>query len=135
MRNTQASELEQRLLAPCCWTQTLDVHDSELASALRKEIRLRLERGEVAAAIEGDFARRFGERVRAVPKGRDPRTTVPTVVGLLMLSTFFALFMMVRRGRARAAVRGAEPQHAESAEADAYDAELAEELARMDRVL
>ncbi len=30
--------LEARLLAPCCYGGTLDVHDSELAHDLRKEI-------------------------------------------------------------------------------------------------
>ena len=30
--------LERRLFAPCCWSQTLDVHESELASSLRREI-------------------------------------------------------------------------------------------------
>lgn len=133
-RNTQASELEQRLLAPCCWTQTLDIHDSELVSSLRKEIRSRLGRGEAPAAIEDDFVRRFGERVRAVPKGRDPRTTVPTVVGLLMLSTIAALFRMVWRAHTRASVQRAEPRDEEAAEIDAYDKQLAEELARVDRV-
>jgi cytochrome c-type biogenesis protein CcmH len=33
-----ALALELRLLAPCCWVQTLDVHESELATALRSEM-------------------------------------------------------------------------------------------------
>jgi cytochrome c-type biogenesis protein CcmH len=62
--------LEARLLAPCCWTQTLDIHESEVAHSLRLEIRRRLQAGESPAAIETELVARYGERVRAVPKGR-----------------------------------------------------------------
>src|SRR5262245_9645491 len=47
-----AARLEGRLLAPCCWIQTLDVHGSEVAVGLRTEIRHRLRAGESAGAIE-----------------------------------------------------------------------------------
>lgn len=61
--------LEGRLLAPCCWTQTLDIHESPLSTTLRLEIRRRLMAGEEATAIENDLVARYGERIRAVPKG------------------------------------------------------------------
>ncbi len=61
--------LEGRLLAPCCWTQTVDIHDSEIARSMRAEIRRRLMGGESQDAIEADFVARYGERIRAVPNG------------------------------------------------------------------
>ncbi len=64
-----AERLEGRLLAPCCWTQTLDIHGSEIANALRKEIRARLKAGESSDAIEASLVARYGERIRAVPDG------------------------------------------------------------------
>ncbi len=62
-----AERLEGRLLAPCCWAQTLDIHGSEIANALRREIRRRLKAGETADAIEASLVARYGERIRAVP--------------------------------------------------------------------
>lgn len=59
--------IEGRLLAPCCWDQTLDVHESELARELRREIRARIHRGETADAVERDLVERYGERIRALP--------------------------------------------------------------------
>lgn len=65
----EARELEQRLLAPCCWKGTLDVHESQPAAALRKEIRTRLAAGESVSAVEASLIARHGEKIRAtLPK-------------------------------------------------------------------
>ena len=37
-----ASRLEGRIMAPCCWNQTIDIHGSEPSYELRREIRRRL---------------------------------------------------------------------------------------------
>jgi cytochrome c-type biogenesis protein CcmH len=86
-----AHELEGRLIAPCCWTQTLDIHDSPIADELRSEIRRRLSAGERAAVIEDDFALRYGEKIRAVPRGSDPRTAIPYILAFGMLATALML--------------------------------------------
>ena len=62
-----AERLEGRLLAPCCWAQTLDIHGSEIANSLRREIRTRLKAGETPEAIEQSLVVRYGQRIRAVP--------------------------------------------------------------------
>ncbi len=64
-----AVELEGRIIAPCCWTQTIDVHGSPLSSELRLEIRRRLTAGETADAIEQSLVKRYGDKVLAVPPG------------------------------------------------------------------
>jgi hypothetical protein len=64
----EARRLESYLVAPCCWTEPLDVHDSPLAHDLRDEISARLGRGEPALAIERD--------PRRPVRGTDPRRTL-----------------------------------------------------------
>jgi cytochrome c-type biogenesis protein CcmH len=91
--------VEGRLLAPCCYMQTLDVHESPLATELRLEVRQRLAAGEAPTVIEDDFAARYGERVRAVPKGRDPRGNMFAVAIGVLLATALALGLLVRRWR------------------------------------
>lgn len=128
--------IQARLLAPCCWNQTLDSHESPLADSLRAEIRARLRRGEAAGAIEEDIVSRYGERVRAVPRGRDSRSAVPLVVGAAMLLSVLVLARLlrgwIRRGntaqpapKPAAAGAGAPPR-------DDYDARVDDELARLD---
>src|SRR5262245_15670830 len=64
-----ASQLEGQIRAPCCWNQTIDIHGSEIAQALRREIRTRLRGGETVDAIRADIVARYGDRVLAVPPG------------------------------------------------------------------
>ena len=60
-----AQDLEKRLLAPCCWRETLATHESPTANKLRREIRTRIAEGESASAIETDLVRRHGPGLRA----------------------------------------------------------------------
>jgi cytochrome c-type biogenesis protein CcmH len=91
--------VERRLLAPCCWNQTLDVHESDLASTLRHEIRARLHAGEAQSAIEDDLAARYGEKIRAVERGRDPGGAMPFLVGFGALFMGASLVTLLRRWR------------------------------------
>jgi cytochrome c-type biogenesis protein CcmH len=91
--------VEGRLLAPCCYLQTLDVHESPVAAELRLEVRKRLAAGESPEAVEDDFASRYGERVRAVPKGKDPRGSMFLVAIGVLLAAAVGLAALVRRWR------------------------------------
>ena len=126
--------LERRLLAPCCWNQTLDMHESDLAGSLRREVRERLHAGEPASAIEDDMVARYGERIRAVDKGHDPGGAMPFLVGLGALSIGASLVVMVRRWRRSAAsARSREDAREATSKGvqrpdDPYDARLDDEL-------
>jgi len=129
--------IQGRLIAPCCWNQTLDSHESPLADQLRAEIRTRLRGGESAAAIEADIVSRYGDRVRAVPHNHDTRGSVPLMVGAAMLASVLLLARLalrwVRRGNAPAPEAAAPAQSAADARTrDDYDARVDDELARLD---
>lgn len=116
--------LEGRLLAPCCYTQTLDVHESPMATELRAEIRSRLTAGESPRAIENDFAERYGERVRAVPRDREPRAGAFLVAVTVMVAAGIALGALVRRWRRTPS----EPRPALAAGRDELDDRIDDEL-------
>jgi cytochrome c-type biogenesis protein CcmH len=121
--------LEARLLAPCCYGGTLDVHDSELAHDLRKEIEDRMGRGESADVIEADFVARFGPRVRALPT-EGALTTSFLVVFAGILAAAAVLFWRVRARAARAPASAYDPS--KPPVRDEFDDELDEELADRD---
>jgi cytochrome c-type biogenesis protein CcmH len=120
-----ADELYGRLIAPCCWNQTLDIHDSEIATQLRVEIAERLSRGELALAIEDDLAGRFGERIRAVPRAKDPRQSMALSVISALTLLLLGLFALAFRWTRARAIALEELSHD-----DEYDARLDQELSR-----
>lgn len=130
-----ARAVEERLIAPCCWVQTLDVHESETATNLRTEIRQRLERGESGASIEDDLAARYGEKIRAVPKGKDPRRIIPFITAIATLSSLVGLGFVLRKWLRRGQTNLAQPALATGTTlvpVDDYETRLDDELARFE---
>ncbi|MGN6108576.1 MAG: cytochrome c-type biogenesis protein [Kofleriaceae bacterium] len=134
--------LERRLIAPCCWRQTLEDHESPVATSLRAEIRARLAAGEPAAAIELDLVGRYGERVRALPEGRDPKWVIATGTAVASFAGMGVLIGLVRRRRGRTELAAAPAAPGASARAidgaiddeidEPYADRLDDELARID---
>lgn len=122
-----AKELEGRLLAPCCWKQTLDVHASPKADELRAEIRKRIRAGESPEAVEADIVKRYTPKILAIPhKGfLEP-------VGIAILSgAGVALVGLIVLGRRRLVARKEEPAPVAPPDPDSR-AELQRELAELD---
>lgn len=92
-----ARQLEGRLLAPCCYLQTLDIHESDSARDLRAEIVARVAAGESTDTIEESFVERYGERVRAVPKGSTARGGITIVLGSLAALSLVGLVIAARK--------------------------------------
>jgi cytochrome c-type biogenesis protein CcmH len=103
-----ATSLESRLLAPCCWNQTLDMHGSEVASDLRREIRRRLSAGEASAAIEADIVERYGDKIRAVPPDSPLGKTASILAIAMGTAGVSAIFLLLRWRRRSAAALVAE---------------------------
>lgn len=72
-----AHEIESHFFAPCCFRETLDIHQSPIATELRAEIRSRLAKGETAASIESALLTRYGQKMQA---------TLPENLGYILFS-------------------------------------------------
>jgi len=116
--------LEQRLLAPCCWRQTLDDHESPVASKLRAEIHERLAADEPVASIERDLVERYGERIRALPEHGDPRWIIGAAAASVSMLSLIAIAVVVRRRRVRPTALPLAAPVADDAYADRLDDEL-----------
>lgn len=120
-----AKALEARLLAPCCWGGTIDIHDSELARDLRHEVEDRIGRGESADAVEADLVGRYGAKMRALPNKESLGVTITALFAVFAASAI-ALGFYVRRLRASAKSSASQP--AGPAVRDALDERLDAEL-------
>jgi cytochrome c-type biogenesis protein CcmH len=105
-----ASRLEGRIMAPCCWMQTIDIHGSPIAEELRSEIRKRLRAGEAPDAIEASFVQRYGEKILAVPNS-SPIGGLATFLALGFGGAGVSAYFMLRRwSRAGKAAGGKAPK-------------------------
>ena len=131
-----ASRLEGRIIAPCCWNQTIDIHGSEPSYELRREIRKRLKAGESAEAIEASFVARFGPKILAVPD-TSPLGSLATLlsigIGGIGVAGFFMLRRWSRAGKEASAREQKKSQAAEKTESSPAKADALDE--RLDREL
>jgi cytochrome c-type biogenesis protein CcmH len=127
---TGERSIERRLFAPCCYTQTLDLHESEIAHDLRLEIRRRLGAGEAADVIEQSLVRRYGERIRAVPEQDPMRLIAPAMLLSAGLAGILVLRLLRRWKRRSEEMARLSPVVA--AGPDAYDDRLDAELRALD---
>jgi cytochrome c-type biogenesis protein CcmH len=91
-----AARLEGRIIAPCCWNQTIDIHGSEPSYELRREIRRRLKAGESADAIEASFVARYGSKILAVPDS-SPLGSLATLLSIGFGAAGVAGYFMLKR--------------------------------------
>lgn len=99
MPDDRQRRIEERFIAPCCWSESVAVHRSEVAAEMRAEIARMLAQGKTEDQIVAHFVARYGERVLIVPRGPSAvwLAMIPWVAlafGLLVLAWF------IRRRRA-----------------------------------
>ena len=61
--------IEDRFLAPCCWQQSVAVHDSDIAKQMRAEIAGMVADGKNEEQIVDVYVARYGERILREPRG------------------------------------------------------------------
>lgn len=129
-----ASRLEGRIMAPCCWNQTIDIHGSEPSYQLRREIRRRLKAGETADAIEQSLVERYGAKILAVPDS-SPLGGLATLLAIGFGGAGVAAYFMLKRWSRAGAASAPKPGSAAGApqpKRDALDERLDRELAEIE---
>lgn len=86
-------KIQERFIAPCCWSETVAVHRSETAEEMRTEIVRMVEAGKTEQEIVDHFVAQYGEKILMEPRGGKSAllTTVPLAaggVGLLGLTVW-----------------------------------------------
>jgi cytochrome c-type biogenesis protein CcmH len=125
-----AAALEGKIIAPCCWNQTIDIHGSPVSNDLRREIRRRLLAGETADTIQASFVERYGPKILAM---QADSALVPIAVTVLLGISVAGIagYMMVKRWQ-RAGSAAKKPEKRDAAKNDLLDARLDAELKALD---
>jgi cytochrome c-type biogenesis protein CcmH/NrfF len=66
----EARAIEAMLVAPCCYSQQVSIHESAAADEVRRDVRARLTAGQSRQRILDDYVANYGKRILAVPPAR-----------------------------------------------------------------
>lgn len=107
--------VEERLLAPCCYTQSFAQHGSEIARQMRKEVTEMVAQGRTEEEITRHYKGLYGDRILIVPDGVTGKIlfSLPVVTSLLAsLVLFVSVRKMLRSGKKRLSIAQDQPPYA-----------------------
>lgn len=130
-----AKQLEGKLIAPCCFSQTVADHYSDVAAHMKQQIRQLLTQGQTGDQILDAYVQVYGERILAEPRASGfnliAYLTPPLALVAGISGMFFMLTQWRRKGLARPTLRQeATSLHGETAQR--FRARLRDELSRFD---
>jgi cytochrome c-type biogenesis protein CcmH/NrfF len=99
--------VSSRLIAPCCWSQPVRLHESQAASKVRMELISYIRGGMNENEIQDRFASEYGERILGQPRGS--RSLVAYAVPYICSAAGvlgMMVFLIARSRRARLAAPG-----------------------------
>lgn len=95
----RSMKLHEQLMAPCCWSQTLNNHHSEIAGTMRRDIKHMLEEGKTDREILDHFIAQYGKRILSQPPAEGFNLTAYVLpVIFLMLGGWVTWFILKRWG-------------------------------------
>jgi cytochrome c-type biogenesis protein CcmH len=86
--------IQDRFLAPCCWQQSVAVHNSDIAKQMRAEIASMVADGKNEEQIVDVYVARYGERILREPRGaRRWWLTLVPLVSIALATAGLVLFL------------------------------------------
>jgi cytochrome c-type biogenesis protein CcmH len=105
----KAREIEDNLIAPCCWTQPVSQHYSEAAEKIRKEVREMVAAGKSRDEILDHYVSQYGERILATPRAKGFNRLVYILPWLALILGAWLLVLLLKKLRAPVPVSGPAP--------------------------
>jgi cytochrome c-type biogenesis protein CcmH len=123
----EARAIEAMLVAPCCWTQQVSLHQSEAATRIKREIRAALGQGRTRDQILDSYVAQYGPAILIEPPARGFGASLYVLPVVALLGSALLVGAVVRRftrrGQAPSA-NAAQPLEAGDALSERLDEEL-----------
>jgi len=124
----QAKAIETMLIAPCCWSQQVSVHQSPASDEIKASIRKLLAEGKTQQQILDAAVAQYGDRILAEPPARGFSGLLYVLPWIFLAGSVGLVVFVVRRlrtpGSALAAASGVNAAPINEAEAERIDDEL-----------
>lgn len=129
----RARAIEARIIAPCCWTQPVSQHYSEVASEIKKQIREMLAAGKSEEQILDFYVAEYGERVLATPRARGFNILVYVLPWASLAIGIVGVGLFLRKWLSRKTLPGTGEISTAPASGAEYDARIEKELRELER--
>lgn len=93
----EARVIDAMLIAPCCYSQQVSVHQSPAADEVRQDVRRRLAEGQTRDQIVDAYVAQYGKRVLAEPPAEGFDLMLHVMPLALLLASVGLLLVIVRR--------------------------------------
>ncbi len=134
--NEEVLAIAKKLMAPCCWSETADIHQSQAAEEVRAQIRSALARGYTEKQILQAFEQAYGERILARPHARGFNLLVWILPGVLLVFAGWGAGKYIQRSRAKQPPSRPKPARKaggkKGSPQDSYEARVEQELKELD---
>jgi cytochrome c-type biogenesis protein CcmH len=126
----KAREIEDNLIAPCCWSQPVSQHYSEVAEQIRKEVREMVAAGKSRDEIMNFYVAKYGERILATPRPKGFNTLVYILPWAALILGAWLLIILLKKLRTR---RPLAPAPEAPLPAERYTAIVDREIQELDK--
>lgn len=105
---SRARRIQEKILAPCCYSETVAHHRSDVALEIKREIEKLVDENKTDGEIIAVFTARYGQRILTEPEGRSGLLLRLVPVGAIAVGVLLTA-LLIRRMRQRPAPAGAAP--------------------------
>jgi cytochrome c-type biogenesis protein CcmH len=127
----KAREIEDNLIAPCCWSQPVSQHHSEAAEKVRNEVSAMVAAGKSREEILDHFVSQYGERILATPRPKGFNILVYVLPAAALIFGTCLLFFLLKKLRSPLPASGPAPP-AVPLKGDRYTSIVEKELKDME---
>lgn len=92
----RARALQEKLIAPCCWSESVAMHRSEIAAEMRAEIARMVQEGRTDREILDFYKAKYGTRILMEPEGR-LRLWAYTIPAVAIIAGLALVIWIIRR--------------------------------------
>jgi cytochrome c-type biogenesis protein CcmH len=123
----QAKQIETMLIAPCCWSQQVSVHQSPASDEIKANIRKLLAEGKTQEQILDAYVAEYGDRILAEPPARGFSAALYVLPWIFLAGSIGLVVVVIRRLRTpglEPAAAGPRVAAIDEAESERLDDEL-----------
>jgi cytochrome c-type biogenesis protein CcmH len=128
----EARIIDTMLIAPCCFSQQVSVHQSDTAQEVKQDVRRRLAAGQTRQQILDAYVASYGKRILAEPGAEGFGLMLYVMPMAVLIASMALIAVVIRRISRHALTEAPAAAGAPGSCAPEYDARLDEELRDLD---